>query len=366
MSKASTDIHGGNIYKASQLYGINTQDILDFSANINPLGIPDSVRKALAEGIDSLVNYPDPECIALRQGIGGYLDIPPENIIVGNGATEIVFLLYDSLKLRKVLIPAPAFAEYSKAAKASGCEIIYHEMREEAGFALEIPRLIDDIAADVDAIFICNPNNPTSSLISKSELIYLARQAQMRNTRVIVDEAFIELTCGGNENSIVQAVKEFDNIFIIRAFTKIFAIPGLRLGYGIGSSDIIGAMWERKQPWSVNNLACALGNVFRQEKEYLHRTSLWLKEEKERLFNELNRLGNLKVFYPQTNFILVKILDEGLTAKSLRDMMARRGILIRDASNFTFLDDRFVRVAVKDRASNEKLIDTFKSVLYER
>jgi len=187
--------------------------------------------------------------------------------------------------------------------------------------------------------------------------------ASGKNIYVIVDEAFIELTDGGNSNSVADCIVKYCNLFIIRAFTKLFAIPGLRLGYGIGSPDVINALWEKKLLWSVNTLALCVGEFLTDSGEYLRETTKWLVEEKEWFYSQLKAIKNIKVFEPKTNFVLVKLPDEGLTSGMLKDKLASRGVLIRDAGNFVFLNDRFIRIAVKDRKSNLRFLKVFEQVL---
>lgn len=357
--------HGGNIYEMSNEYGGEQYRVLDFSANINPLGVPESIRKTITFNVENLANYPDPECRELRNGISEYLQVPANNIIAGNGASEIISLVLEAQRPGKILVPAPTFSEYSLAAEKFNIEIEYFELKEEDDFKLDIGHLMAGLPKEIEAVILCNPNNPTSQLVTKEDLLEFVAYAKKRNIFVIVDECFIELTEGSNLNSAVQYTDKYDNLFIIRAFTKLFAIPGLRLGYGIGSSNVVKKMWEKKMPWSVNMFSCCLGGVFKEEGEYLKRTALWLREEKQWLYEELCRLEQLKVFKPQTNFILMKILADGVTAEGLKTGLASRGILIRNASNFTFLNNRFFRIALKDRASNLRLVNELKSILAE-
>jgi len=357
--------HGGNIYKASKLYGIERGKFLDYSANINPLGLPYSLKELLKEELDNLVNYPDPECTELRQEISGYLGVGEDCVIIGNGASEVVFLLFDLLRLRRVLVPAPTFTEYAKAAQAYGTEVEYFELKEEENFRLDVSRLLSNMGAGIDAVFLCNPNNPTSTLVSKPDLLELLKHAAKRNIFVFIDEAFIEMTPDANQNSMVEFLSGYKNLFIVRAFTKIFAIPGLRLGYGLGDRELVKKMWERKLPWSVNSLACSMGKVLRTEKDYMEKTRAWIREEKQWFYNELRKLGKFKVFEPQTNFMLLKILVDGLNAPKLKHSMAVKGVLIRDAGNFKFLNDKFFRIAIKDRESNIRFLRVLNEVLEE-
>ncbi|MDP4183130.1 MAG: pyridoxal phosphate-dependent class II aminotransferase [Bacillota bacterium] len=362
MTEAGTNTHGGNIYTASQKYGIKKEDFIDYSANINPLGIPEVLKESIVSNIDALTNYPDPDCSELKMDISLYLNIDIDAIIIGNGAAEIIFLLFDELRPRKVLIPEPTFCEYEMAARRSGADVFYFELKEEEDFKLNINKL-QGMMEGIDVIMLCNPNNPTSTLTSKDDLLQVLRFAQENGIKVIIDETFIELTIGANYNSMASYLNQFDNLFIIRALTKIFAIPGLRVGYGLGSPQLIKRLWKKKLPWSVNSFSCMAGCLFRDSEGYLNKTANWLSEEMCNFYNELALIDEFKVFKPNTNFVLLKILNEVINSKELRESMAFKGALIRDASNFRYLDDRFVRVAIKDRENNDRFLRVLHEVL---
>lgn len=363
MDSSMDNGHGGNLYLESKKYGIGIKDFLDYSANINPLGIPLKLKNRLLNSLEELLNYPDPQCTALRDNIALYLNVAGDSVIIGNGASEIIYLLFEVIKPCKILIPAPTFSEYGRAAECQGIIVESYRLCEENGFKLDVDELMGNIADDIDGIFLCNPNNPTSVLTSKEDLVRLAEFALGKDIFLIIDEAFIELTVNGNENSLKDYIREFPNLFIIRAFTKIFAIPGLRLGYGLGNSDIVRKMWSSKIPWSVNSLACLAGNFLPEAGDYLEKTKDWLRTEIKWFYDELCKFAGLKVFEPQTNFILLNILNNSITVKDLKEFMVLHGVLIRDASNFQFLDQRFFRLAVKDRNANLIVLDLLKQII---
>lgn len=360
-----SNIHGGNIAKASKVYGIKPDEFLDYSANINPFGIPSKLKEIIHSCIDDIINYPDPEYIELKQKIAQYLNVGEDCIIPGNGASEIIYLLLSALNIKKVLIPAPSFSEYAIAADIHGCEVEYFHIKENEDFKIDIQKLSEKIKDGYDALFLCNPNNPTSVLAQKHDLLEILNFATKNSTLVVIDETFIELTANGNESSMGEHVANFENMFIIRAFTKIFGIPGLRLGYGIGHNKLIQRLWAKKIPWSVNTLAAAVAKFLPYSHEYLEAARIWIKEEKEWFYERLCRIEGIKVFKPETNFILIKLLREDIKAGILYDKMAREGILIRDASNFMYLDDSFIRVAIKDRERNKVFLKAFRNVLNE-
>lgn len=359
-------MHGGNLYQIAKQFGINQKDIIDFSANINPLGIPPELKTQILSGLDELIHYPDPECSVLKEDLSGYLNVPKCTILPGNGASEVLYLWLNALRPRNVLLAAPCFSEYARAAALYGANVHYIILEEQDGFKLHVDKLLkamdEQAGGEADALVLCNPNNPTAALLSHDALKAIIEHAQRRNIKVLIDEAFIELTIGGNSNSIVKWVSRYDNLFVMRALTKILAIPGLRLGYLVGHAAVLHRMKQYQIPWSVNALAQKAGRVIKEADGFLNATQQWLSTEKSRLFDALTEISGFKVFSPQTNFILIKIIKEGMNAESLQHKMLQHGILIRNAGNFYSLTDRFIRVAVKDQVSNNLLVQAFQRI----
>ena len=269
------EIHGGNIYK---LQREGKKDILDYSSNINPLGVPESLKKAVSENFSLLTRYPDINYTELRESIGKYNNISPENIIAGNGATEVLFLYIKALKPKKVLIAAPTFAEYERAVKNAECEIDFFELKEEDNFILNKDKFIQK-AVNYNLAVICNPNNPTGKFISKKIIFEINNSLEKAGTKLFIDECFIEFISGWKEKT--SALFKSENIFILRALTKFFALPGLRLGYGICfDKKITEKINEIREPWSVNGFADLAGKVILNDIEYIKNTEKWILEER--------------------------------------------------------------------------------------
>ena len=355
------DLHGGNIYKF-QREGKN--DILDYSSNINPLGVPQKFIDIAKESFNKLVNYPDPYYIDLRKKIAEFNSLNLNNIIVGNGATEILFLYVKALKPKKVLILAPCFAEYERALKSVLAKIEYFELKESHNFYPNIESLKKEIEANnYDLLLFCNPNNPTGQFIKLEDIKEVINVCENKNTKIFVDEAFIEFIENWQEKTV--SLFKNKNIFIMRAFTKFFAIPGLRLGYGITfDENILKKMWDEKEPWTVNTFANLAGLVMLDDKEYIEKSEKWILEEKRFMYEGLSKFQNIKVYKTECNFILIKLSN--ITSESLREKMIERNILIRDASNFKFLDYHFVRLAIKDRESNIKVLRALTDIMEYR
>ena len=354
-------VHGGNVYEISRQFAIREEDIVDFSANINPLGISALAKENIVEGLSSFsVKYPDPDYLELRRAISGYLNVPSDDIIVGNGATELIYLFFRSLKPSSVLIPIPTFSEYERAARLAGCKTRHFLLEERDGFCLSPAELIKNLEG-VEALVLCNPNNPTGNLLPKHIVKEIACFCRDRNILMLIDETFVEFVDDVSSAMAIDILDEFKNIIVVRAFTKFFGMPGMRLGYGITKSvKIKEAIQSFKEPWSVNSLAAAAGAAALRDEEYIKKSKSIISVERKYLLEELSKFSWLKPFNSSANFILIKILDEEISSSILRQRLIPLGILIRDASNFPGLSNRFIRVAVKDRKDNDKLISALK------
>jgi threonine-phosphate decarboxylase len=371
MNKEKTDFHGGNIYKIFREKNIDK--ILDYSSNINPYGLPENLKKEIFEKLFVLERYPDPDYIELREKIAEKNNLNIENIIVGNGATEIIFLFMKILSPKKVLIVSPTFGEYERAIKAStlandSLEINYFELKETENFVLNIKNLETELENNYDLLILCNPNNPTGQFLKLKKLEEILKICEQKNTKLFVDEAFVEFVEDWENESIINSKENKENLFVIRAFTKFFAIPGLRLGYGICfNNNLLKKMLEKKEPWSVNNIADLAGKTVLDDENYIQKTKEWIKDQKKYMYENLNKIEGLRAYKTEVNFILLKIednlLEKGLDVKNLRKKMLEKGILIRDASNFIYLNKHYFRLAIKDKLNNEKVIETLTSIL---
>lgn len=371
MNKEKTDFHGGNIYKIFREKNIDK--ILDYSSNINPYGLPENLKKEIFEKLFVLERYPDPDYIELREKIAEKNNLNIENIIVGNGATEIIFLFMKILSPKKVLIVSPTFGEYERAIKAStlandSVEINYFELKETENFVLNIKNLETELENNYDLLILCNPNNPTGQFLKLKKLEEILKICEQKSTKLFVDEAFVEFVEDWENESIINSKENKENLFVIRAFTKFFAIPGLRLGYGICfNNNLLKKMLEKKEPWSVNNIADLAGKTVLDDENYIQKTKEWIKDQKKYMYENLNKIEGLRAYKTEVNFILLKIednlLEKGLDVKNLRKKMLEKGILIRDASNFIYLDKHYFRLAIKDKLNNEKVIETLTSIL---
>lgn len=355
--------HGGNIYEIAKRYGIKEQEIIDFSANINPLGIPSKLRSTIISNLSCLENYPDPDYKDLVAAVAKYNGIKEDYVIPGNGATEIIFQIAEVIKPKKSLLLAPTFLEYERALRKAGSDIEYYMLSEDNDFKIEKEAFLDSLGKEIDFVVICNPNNPTGQIIEREVLVEILMKCKSSGINLMIDEAFIEFVDNEEDNSLIDYLADYDNLYIIRALTKFFAIPGLRIGYGLMSNqNIKEKILNRKEPWTINGLAAISGPVLLGDKKYINESKEFFEKEKKYMYNELEKISGLKVYSPNANYIFFKLVSyDG----DLKDMMIKKKILIRQCNNYINLDNSFFRVAIKDRESNIKLIKALKEVLYE-
>jgi threonine-phosphate decarboxylase len=329
-------------------------DILDFSSNISPIGIPSIVRKTIKNQIDVVQIYPDSDSIQLRKNLQHYTKTSYSQIVVGNGATEIIYDFCRSFLSNKtpVLIPIPTFGEYESAAKLCGAKILFFK-------TMNLEKNIDDFISKIPnngCIFICNPNNPTGNLLSKKTLQKIIIHANKQKTLVFVDECFIELVPDHDE-SIIHLVTKYSNLFILRSLTKSFALAGLRIGYGISSKQMISVLNKIKIPWNVSGLAQQAASAALSDKFYLDKVKKLIKKESFYLINCISKLKNFQCIDTSTNFILIKTK---IKSNILQKKLLEKKILIRDCKTIRGLDNNYIRIAVKTRKENQKLIEALE------
>lgn len=355
-------IHGGNVEAIARQYGLREEKIIDFSANINPLGPPSKVIKALKEHLSKIARYPDPETIKLREELSKYLKINPENIIVGNGAVEVIYLICRTLRPRKALIVVPAFSEYESALGSVGCRIKFFPLKPKDEFRLNIKELLKNIE-NIDLLFLCNPNNPTGELINKADLLKIIEVARKRGVFVVVDEVFMDFVESAEAETLIYETVEKDNLFIIRSLTKFFALPGIRIGYGIGNKRLLEKLKIHKEYWSVNVLAQIAGIAALKDKEYIKKTKKLIPKERKFLYHRLSKINGLRPYPSVANFILCRLSTNRVNSAIIRKKLLQKNILIRDCSSFRSLNNSYIRIAIRTHQENLQLINFLSNIL---
>jgi threonine-phosphate decarboxylase len=362
------DIHGGNIWKWQEALNIHP---LDFSASINPLGPPQGVFRVITENLSNLVHYPDPENRRACQALSEYHGIDSSHIIFGNGAMELLYLLPRALLLQSALIPIPTFSGYEKA-------LLYHAVQakfvnwwvREEGKKDPLPSpsplaFLSSAAKGVQGVFICHPNNPTGEVLEKGFLLNLLDFCEEQKIWLILDEAFIDFLDQPDAYSLIQEAVSSTRLVVIRSLTKFFALPGLRLGYGVGPQAIIQRLKQEQLPWSVNVLAQQIVNEILKDEAYARNSRKFIQSERAFLLTALSEMEGIQPVSGSVNFLLCRLTCPGWTSPQLTTKLIQSGILIRDCSTLRGLNEQYFRIAVRTREENRKLLSTLQEVLSE-
>lgn len=348
--------HGGNAKEISRKNKIDYDKIIDFSANINPLGMPSRVKKAIIEGVSEIEKYPDITYFELKCAIENFENIHRENLILGNGAAEVLFNVVRGINPRTTLILAPTFSEYEEAVRAIDGHIIYYYLKEEADFNIQ-EDILNYINSDLDLMFICNPNNPTGVITEIDLLKKILIKAKKDNVKLIIDESFLDFV--EEDFSMIKYINEYDNLIIMKSLTKFFALPGIRIGYAICSNLALKEKIENISPaWNINILAEIATKASFLEENYIKKSRRFIDHEKKSLYNEIREIEEIKVFKPSVNFILLKTLIK----IDLKNELLKNNILIRSCSNYLGLDDNYYRVAVRNQKDNKQLIKSMINI----
>jgi threonine-phosphate decarboxylase len=353
-------VHGGEILDAAGKSGFRREEILDFSSSVNPLGPSEKALEAAKSSFKEIATYPDSNSNELRQAIADHFDgLSKNNVVVGNGSTELMYLFAETFMKKgdTAVIPAPTFGEYESAVRKTGETPKFVKL--DKNFNVDADVFAREMAG-AKIVFLCNPNNPTSILIPSETLTGIIEEALEQDSLVFLDEDFLEFVENEKALSMINKIKAYPNLFILRSFTKIFGLTGLRVGYGIASEEIINVLLCAKIPWNVNCLAQAAAVAALKDEEHLRVTRELIKNEKAFLSTELEKIKSFKVFPPDANFFFIDIRKSGLTATELKNKLLHQGILIRDCTSFMGLDPYYIRVAVKTREENERLIEALK------
>ena len=363
IKKLKPCVHGGEVWEVASKTGFRKEEILDFSSSVNPLGPSEKALEAIKSNLEHISSYPDSDSCLLREAIASrFKGISKDNVIAGNGSTELIYLFAETFMQKGdvALIPEPTFGEYERAVRKVGEEPKH--LRLNPDFHVNL-RVFARELSGAKIVFLCNPNNPTSVLTPPEDLTAIAERALEEDAFVFLDEDFLEFVEGEERFSLIGKIKRYPNLFVLRSFTKIFGLTGLRIGYGIASEEIISSLMNAKIPWNVNCLAQAAAIAALGDEEHLKKTRELIRDEKAFLMRELKRIKAFKTYPADANFIFIDIRQSGYTAAQLKEKMLRHGVLIRDCSSFRGLDGYYIRIAVKTRRENELLLETFKKTL---
>ncbi len=346
-------LHGGDIYEEKIL--------LDFSVNVNPLGIPKGVCQVLKASVEYWNRYPDPKCRELIRRLAGHHRVKEERIVCGNGAADLIYRLVFHKRPRRALLLAPTFSEYERALRAVGCQIRYWNLTEDRDYRVDA-RHLAGFLQEGEMLFLCNPNNPTGLAVPAEQVELLAEACKKKQGFLVLDECFCDFLDRQEEYSFIERLGAYPEAAILRAFTKSYAMAGLRLGYLIcGEGRLAEQIRQTGQPWSVSVPAQEAGAAALGEREYLEQARRLVAKERERMKKELAGLG-FRVFPSQANYLLFKDAKETRYG-NLWENLRRQGLLIRDCSNFRGLETvlgfpgaHYYRAGIRKQDENERLI----------
>ena len=351
--------HGGNMLSLARQCGFSPADSIDFSASINPLGLSPKVREAIIGALDPLVHYPDTDCTDLKQALATFHKVPSDYFAIANGSTEIIYNLPALLSGKRALIISPSFSEYSHALLQQNCEVQHLLLSPQDEFALNLEILAKVLDHHYDALYLCNPGNPSGRLYPRQVVRQVHDLCHEKNTLLVLDEAFMDFC---EESSAKELIIASDHGIVLRSMTKFYGIPGLRLGYAMAAPSLIRRLTSLAAPWSVNSLAQAAGIAALADGEYIKRTNTYVTGLREELRRALSNFPQLTVHPSSANFLLIEI-NTNMTSTELKQALLERMILIRDCSTFTGLSNRFFRVAVRTEPENARLLACLKEIL---
>ncbi len=360
MLKHKDHFHGSDLEKIEAIYGIKKEDIISFSANVNPLGISPLLKEHLANHISVIESYPDREYTALRKSIADYTKGDFDHILVGSGTTELISLVIELRRPKKAFILGPSYSEYERSISLCGGSCVYYPLQEAHDFQLQIDDFISHLTDDMDFLILCNPNNPTGTAIANKDLRRILNACMEHGIFVMIDETYIEFATDISKYEAISLTFDYNNLIVLRGISKFFAAPGLRLGYAVtGNQEIIQKYKTSSNPWSINSLAALAGEVMFQDQEYIQKTRDLIQKERTYCYEFLSKEKDFQPFAPVANFMLVRLCNPKLSANDLFERCIQKGLMIRNCTTFPFLDEHFVRFCFMKPEDNRTLLQTF-------
>jgi threonine-phosphate decarboxylase len=351
--------HGGNVHAFARERSLPLQEVLDFSASINPLGWPRGARAAYKHALSLTVHYPEPYAETLTTSLAQYHGLAPGHFVVGNGSTQLIYLLARALKSRHTLLVSPTFSEHALAFRRAGTQVSQFILRPPL-FALTIKELLSALAKGVDTLIVTNPNSPTGALVPKETMQETVQACRRLGVRLVVDETFVDWS---EEESLKMLAQRQRHLFILRSLTKFFATPGLRIGYVIAHQKNIQLLRSQLEPWSVNTVAQAVAGACVENLPFVQQSRTFMRRERQWVEQQLLAMTGIEIFPTAANFFLVRIAKPKLTAADVAQRLAASNILIRDCRNFAGLGKQFFRVAIRRRAENKRLLAALRDAL---
>ncbi|PVX24758.1 MAG: threonine-phosphate decarboxylase [Candidatus Bathyarchaeum sp.] len=356
--------HGGNVWDFSEKYNISVDQLIDFSISTNPLGAPETALESIRQHLNLIKHYPDPDHEWLLEALAESVGVEPNNVIVGNGSTELIYLFNEVFLENgyEAVIPVPSFSEYKAAIERFGGNMTFLKCYPEKNFQLNVEELEKTISKKTRIIFLCNPNSPTGALYEKEDVLRVIRFAAEHNVLVFLDEDYIDFVDDAKRYSMAEYVNDYNNLFVLRSLTKFFGLAGVRIGFGIGSPDLVAVLKNVIMPWSVNSLAMFATVAAVKDTEFIKKSRMLVSKSRQEMMDLLKTVPWLRVYPSETNFLLIEIIRKDLTSTQIKEGLAKKGLLIRDCKDFDGLNNKFFRVTIRRPEENKKLIANIKSL----
>ena len=352
--------HGGDVW--------DLLEVKDFSPNVNPLGPPERLNEYIEEAAHDMINYPDDHCRELKESISQRFALPVSNIIVGAGSAELI-RLFPEVFIRegdKVIMPRPTFSEYGFACQLMGARFVDLPLPEDDGFHPDIGDIVSAMVQGTKALYLCNPNNPTARMLSRKEVMEVVEEAGRRDIMVFLDETLLELSEREGDVTCVGEVEGHDNMFLIRSFTKTFAMPGLRIGYGFGSKGVVRYMDAARLSWNLGTIEQRVATkLMNNEQGHVKKAVRLLVDEKQRMRDGISRILKRKISLPDSYFFFHPLRPMGITSPKFRELMLRHNVLVRDCSSFGPPGQSYSRFCVKTRESDDEFLVALKATSEE-
>lgn len=357
------EFHGSDLEKISAYYEIPQDSIINFAGNVNPFGISDGILDKLKSNLSLLSQYPDRSYTSLKNSIASYTNTDTQHILVGSGSTELINLGISHIASKKALILGPTYSEYERELHLLGCTLSQYKLPLDQDLIDSLSDIYHTLLEGYDFLIICNPNNPTGKTWNNKELFQLLSFCKEHAIFVMVDETYIEFAEDISNYTAIPLCRNFNNLLVLRGFSKFFAAPGIRLGYGITSNhDLITTINLHQNPWSINSLGAYAGELMLMDKEYIEKTRALILSEKRILLNHLKLLNHFQAYDSQSNFILVKLLSNKLTSFVVFETCIKEGLFIRDCKSFFGDEGEFIRFCIMNPKDNETLLQVLQKL----
>lgn len=363
MGIVEENFHGSDLMRIAKRYDRNPEDIIQYASNVNPIGISPLAKQALIDRVDAISAYPDRDYAQLKSSVSGYCGADASQLILGNGVSDLIRLVFKLAGPKKTMVVAPAYSEYSRSAKIAGSEVVSYMLNELDDFEMDVEAFAKELDDSIEMLVICNPNNPTGKSLTREQMDAILNRCVELDIFVMVDETYVEFVTDVSSVSSIPLIKKYDNLIVLRGVSKFFAAPGLRLGYAATSNeDFLEAASNDNIPWNINSYA-DVARVMFEDTHYINLTKSLIQTERNLIFTAMSSRKSIKVYKPSANFILIKLMKEGQTASEVFEYCLEKGFMIRDCTDYEGLGDKYVRFCFMKPEQNDSMVNTILEIV---